>query len=214
MSLADWVSALRLLLVAVMWPLALSGLGQLVGFGVVLCGLTDFLDGRLARRLGVESRRGARLDAIADGALLVSVAVWLGVLHPSLVADNATLLAVTGGLYAASVASSLAVFGRAVDPRQVSAKIAGALLYAFALFTLLTGVYEPVLLTVAAAGMAIASLESLMKALAERSTIQPNGIASVMRSQAPHALNEVESSTSASPSIAISATPTPTDIRP
>ena len=214
MSLADWVSALRLLLVAVMWPLAFSGLGQLVGFGVLLCGLTDFLDGRLARRVGEESRRGARLDAIADGALLVSVAVWLGVLHPSLVADNATLLTVTGGLYAASVASSLAVFGRAVDPRQVSAKIAGGLLYAFALFTLLSGVYEPVLLTVAAAGLAIASLESLMKALAERRTIQPNGIASVMRAHAPHAPNDVGSSTSARPSITTSATPTATETRP
>src|SRR2546430_16444768 len=104
MSLADWVSALRLLLVAMMWPLALSGLGQLVGFGVVLCGLTDFLDGRLARRLGVESRRGARLDAIADGALLVSVAAWLGVLHPPPVADNATPLAGTRGLYPAATA--------------------------------------------------------------------------------------------------------------
>lgn len=214
MSLADWVSALRLLLIAAMWPLALSGQGRLVGFGVVLCGVTDFVDGRLARRRGGETRRGARLDAIADGALLISVAVWLGLLNPSLIAENAALLAVIGALYGASIASSLVVFRRAVDPRQASAKIAGGLLYAFALFTLLTGVYEPLLLTVAAAALGISSLESVIKAMAERRTIQLNGIASAMRSQAPHALNEVASNTGASPSIATPATPTASDIRP
>jgi len=214
MSIADWVSVLRLLLVAAMWPLALSGQERLVGLGVLLCGLTDIVDGRLARRLGVESRRGARLDAIADAAVLVSVAAWLGIFHPTLVADNAGLLALTAALYAASIASSLAVFRRVVDPRQMSAKIAGALLYAFALFTLLSGVYEPLLLTVAAAALAIASLESVLQAMTERRTIQPSGMASVKRSQAPHPLNEVGSSTSASPSIATSARPTATDTRP
>ena len=214
MSLADSVSVLRLLLVGAMWPLALNGEGRLVGIGVLLCGLTDILDGRLARLSGTESRHGARLDALADTALLISVLGWMAILHPSLVTDDAGILVVTGAIYAGSVASSLAVFRRFVDPRQVSAKIAGGLLYAFALFTLLSGVYVPLLLTIAAGALAIASLESIIRALTDSRTIQPIGMASMPRSQAPHAPNEVPSSTSASPSIAISAAPTATDIRP
>ena len=66
MSGADWISAARLLLVPILWPLAVTGHGRLVGVGLLVAGLTDFLDGRVARRSGHESRHGARLDAIAD----------------------------------------------------------------------------------------------------------------------------------------------------
>lgn len=51
-------------------------------------GLTDALDGFLARRFGWESVLGAYLDALADKALLVSVYASLGILGylpPSLV---------------------------------------------------------------------------------------------------------------------------------
>ncbi|TMC69202.1 MAG: CDP-alcohol phosphatidyltransferase family protein [Chloroflexi bacterium] len=66
---ADAVTWLRLLLLPVIWVLAMLGHGRLVGAGLVLAGVTDFLDGYLARRLGQESSAGARLDAIADRSL-------------------------------------------------------------------------------------------------------------------------------------------------
>ena len=46
-----------------------------------LCGLSDVLDGWLARRTGTESALGARLDSIAD---LLFYAVMLGKLLPAL----------------------------------------------------------------------------------------------------------------------------------
>ncbi|MGH7763078.1 MAG: CDP-alcohol phosphatidyltransferase family protein, partial [Candidatus Dormibacteraceae bacterium] len=182
MSAADWVTSLRLALVAAMWPLALSSERRSGRFGVILCGLTDYFDGRLTRQLGVASRHGGRLDTIADLALLLSVAIWLALLHPSLLRDGAGFLALVSALYAGSMVSSLAVFGRLVDAGQVSAKAAGALLYGLALFTLLTGIYESSLLTVAATALAISSVESLIKALAATRTIQLSGVASVIRS--------------------------------
>ena len=90
MSAADWISAARLLLVPVLWPLAVTGHGRLVGFGLLVAGVTDFLDGQVARRSGRVSRHGARLDAIADSLLLVSTAAWLQVLHPEIVRDAGT----------------------------------------------------------------------------------------------------------------------------
>ncbi len=46
----------------------------------VLAGLSDALDGFLAKRLGAVSRFGAYLDPLADKALLVAIYVTLGVM--------------------------------------------------------------------------------------------------------------------------------------
>jgi phosphatidylglycerophosphate synthase len=170
MSAADWLSTARLLLVAAMWPVALAGQGRLLGLGLIVAALTDALDGHLARRLHGASRHGARLDAIADTVLLVSTAAWLQVLHPQLLPDNFGAIAITSALYVASVGASWIAFRRLVDPRRLSAKIAGALLYGFALLTLLTGVYESVLLDIALLALAISSAETLVAA---SRTVQP-----------------------------------------
>jgi cardiolipin synthase len=45
---------------------------------VTAAGLTDFLDGYLARRFGWQSRTGAWLDPVADKVLLTTVFVCLG----------------------------------------------------------------------------------------------------------------------------------------
>jgi phosphatidylglycerophosphate synthase len=201
MSAADWLSAARFLLVALMWPAALGGQGRMLGLGLIVAAVTDVLDGYLARRLSVVSRRGARLDAIADTFLLVSAAVWLEMLHPRLGPDNGVLLAIACVLYVASLAAGWVAFRRFVDPHQLSAKIAGGLLYAFALLTLLTGVYEPLLLTVALSALAASCIEAIVAA---SKTIQLNGIASSTRSHSPQPVNEVGSSARATSKMATS----------
>ena len=128
MPAADHLTFLRLLLVPLIWLVALQGQGRLVGLGLIVAGVTDALDGYLARRLGQASTRGARLDAIADIVLLVSAAAWLQLLHPQIARDNGPLLVVAAGLYACGVATGLVAFGRAVDPRQLPSKIAGGAL--------------------------------------------------------------------------------------
>src|SRR5690349_17376113 len=204
MPVADWVTVSRLGLVALLWPLAAGGQGRLVGIGLVAAAVSDAVDGYLARRMRVVSVRGARLDAIADSALMLSAAVWLGILHPTLAADNAPWLASAGALYVASTAASFVAFGRLVDPRQPTAKLAGGLLYGFALLTLLTGVYEPALLSAALAAIAVSCVEGLAKAI---KTIHVRGIASNARSHKPQASNGVASSTAASASMTTSAAP-------
>jgi phosphatidylglycerophosphate synthase len=211
MSAADCVTFLRLLLVPFIWLLALQGQGRLVGFGLILAGVTDVLDGYLARRLGQVSTRGARLDAVADLTLLVSAAGWLQLLHPEIARDNGALLATTAALYAGGVTAGLIVFRRVVDPRQLTSKIAGGSLYVFAVITLLTGDYEPLLLRLALLALIVSSVESIVTAIR---TIQASGIASSNRSQAPQASNDVASSPSPITSIPTSAMPTANEIRP
>ncbi|TMD13287.1 MAG: CDP-alcohol phosphatidyltransferase family protein [Chloroflexi bacterium] len=211
MSAADWLSSARLLLVPLIWLFALAGQSHVVGVGLIVAGLTDALDGHLARRFRQASVRGARLDAVADTVLMISVSVWLEILHPRILRDYGAIVAATGIVYATSVAVSAFTFRRIVDPRQMSSKIAGGLLYLFALVTLLVGDLEPPLLIAALVALEVSSLDTIVKATR---TIHANASARRHRSQAPQAAKEVVNSTSPTPSTPSSAVPRISDIRP
>lgn len=81
MNVPTLVTLLRILLVPfIVWAM-LEGAYDLAFGAVVAAGLSDALDGYLARRFNLTTDLGAHLDAIADKALLVSVYVTLGYLH-------------------------------------------------------------------------------------------------------------------------------------
>jgi cardiolipin synthase len=221
---ADVLTGLRLLLLPVLWLAALLGQGRVVGAGLIVAGATDFLDGYLARRLGQTTAAGARLDSIADNLLLLSAAVWIELLHPEIARENAVLIAATFALYLVSTTAGL-VKHRRGNLHLYSSKVAGAFLYTFALVTLLTGGYEPLLLTLAAVALMVSSAETLigrlvlgaddesigsvvfvLKRRAETSTVQAKGTARKQRSHAPHAANvEGSNATPATSSAAVAA---------
>src|ERR687885_2557389 len=70
------LSLLRLFMVPIVVVLLLGGADGLAAALFVLAALTDFLDGRLARRVG-PTRLGRILDPVADRLMLSSVAVLL-----------------------------------------------------------------------------------------------------------------------------------------
>jgi len=211
MSAADWLSASRLALAVLLWPVALAGNGRLIAIGLVVAATTDVLDGRLARRAGATSPRGARLDALADFVIMVSAGCWLAILHPILLSENAGWLVSVAVIYAASTAASWLAFRRLVDPRQLTGKLAGGLLYGFALLTLFAGTAEPLLLRIGLLALAGSSGETFVRAIR---TIQVSGIARSALSHRPHASNGVASKTAPSASIATSAPPAIRDIAP
>ena len=208
---ADWLTVARLALAASLWPLALSGHGEAAAAGLLVAGATDVLDGRLARRAGAASRRGAQLDAVADGALMVSVGAVLAFLHPALVSEAGGLIGLTAAIYLIATVTSRIASGRLVDPAQVSGKLAGGLLYGFALLTLASGAAEPLLLMIALGTLSVASGETLLRAIR---IIQVRAIANRARSHAPQAANGVSSNTAAPASIAASAAPASRQITP
>lgn len=216
--MANLLTASRLVLSPLVLWLAVRGDGPLACLALVAAGATDFLDGRVARRTGTASGAGARLDALADVLLLACVAAAVEHLHPEIARDNAALLTMTAVIYGTSIAGGLIAFRRMVNSRQLSSKVAGGTLYAFAVIVLGTGVYEPLLLTLAALVLTISSLEGIADAVllrrADTKTIQLSGIASSARSHAPHALNEVASNPSAMTSIASVARPAAREILP
>jgi cardiolipin synthase len=79
LSIPNFITIGRILLVpVVVWAI---GSGQmLVAFVLfVVAGVSDGVDGFLAKRFGMASELGAFLDPIADKALLVSIYIALGV---------------------------------------------------------------------------------------------------------------------------------------
>ncbi len=79
MTLPNAITLARLLAVpAAVW-LIVRGWYEAALWVFLLAGLSDAVDGWLARRLGQVSRLGSLLDPVADKALLVSVFVSLGV---------------------------------------------------------------------------------------------------------------------------------------
>ncbi len=231
--MADTLSWLRLLLIPLLWVLAVLGNGRIVGVGLVAAGVTDALDGFLARKLGQASSHGARLDSIADNLLLLSAMVWIELLHPEIARENAALIAATFAAYVASLGVGLVKFHQLGNLHLYSSKVAGGCLYMFAVVTMVTGGYEPLLLTLAAAAFMLSSTETLigqllfasvdehmgsvllaLKRRAETSTVQAIGTARKQRSHAPQAANAVGSSVNPTSSSPTAPAPSPNDNRP
>ncbi len=81
MNIPNLITLLRIILVPVVVILLIQGsfLKALMVF--IVAGLSDALDGFLARVLNQQTALGAYLDPIADKALLASTFITLSVLH-------------------------------------------------------------------------------------------------------------------------------------
>jgi cardiolipin synthase len=79
LSIPNLITLARILLVpVVVWAIA-SGSMQIAFLLFLAAGLSDAIDGFLAKRFGMATELGAYLDPLADKAMIVSVYVALGV---------------------------------------------------------------------------------------------------------------------------------------
>lgn len=80
-NIANLVTLIRLLLAPVVIWLLLDGQHGLAFALFVFAGVTDAIDGMIAKRFNQVTELGAYLDPIADKALLVSIFVTLGIMQ-------------------------------------------------------------------------------------------------------------------------------------
>ena len=157
------LSLLRLFMVPIVVVLLLGGADGLAAALFVLAALTDFLDGRLARRAG-PTRLGRILDPVADRLMLSSVAVVLAIrdLLPAwvvaiLVARD--LLALVGSL----------VVGSKIKVNRVGKAATAVLMVAVALVVISPGnlgeamFYAGFALSVVAGLLYVKSLRQILK---------------------------------------------------
>ena len=81
MNLPNLITIGRILLVPITVWLIISGEFVLAFIAFLMAGVSDGVDGYIARRFNQRTELGAYLDPIADKALLVSIYVSLGLLH-------------------------------------------------------------------------------------------------------------------------------------
>ena len=80
MTVANMITILRFLLVPAVVYWLLDGQWQLAFAGFLVAGISDGVDGFIARHFNQRSKLGAYLDPMADKLLLVSVFVVLGLM--------------------------------------------------------------------------------------------------------------------------------------
>jgi len=79
LNIPNLITLGRVMLVPVVFWLLVSGQTQAAFFAFVLAGVSDAVDGFIAKRFGLQTELGAYLDPLADKLLLVSIFVALGV---------------------------------------------------------------------------------------------------------------------------------------
>ena len=132
-SLPDRLSQARLLAVPLLWLLALAGEPVLLGIGVAVAAATDVADGIIARRTGVTTERGSRLDSLADHSLTLSALIWIVWLRGDFVRDHAALLLLWMVVGSAALLVGWLRFHRFGALHLYSAKMAGTLGYLLAI---------------------------------------------------------------------------------
>src|SRR4030067_740937 len=101
-TIPNLLSTSRLLMIPVLWVFAAQDMPLVVAAGTVIAALTDTLDGVLARRLGLVSKFGSKLDSLADNLFKPSVVAWLFILGPEMFSDHPIAPLGWSGLYASS----------------------------------------------------------------------------------------------------------------
>lgn len=167
-SVPDILSFVRLLLVPVVWTLAALGMSFWTGAALLAAGLTDVLDGVIARRWSIITPYGSRLDSIADTLMEISMAGAVLILRPDIFTGQALILSLWMAIEVSSILLGWIKFRRIANLHLYLTKAAGVAAYAFVIYTFLIG-YSEALFYAAVTLLIISSLECLLLQLLARS---------------------------------------------
>jgi len=159
-TLPNPFTALRLLLVPLLWLLALAHQDAWLGAGLALAALTDVLDGRLARRY--PRFKDGRFDSVADKVLTFSVVVWLVLLRPELFRQHPGLMLTATAVYAAALLVGWFKFRRVSGLHTHLGKLGGLVQAVFVVHAFVFSGYNPALLYMALGLFILASAEELL----------------------------------------------------
>ena len=165
---ADYLTLSRLLSVPVLWALATLESTFWLGIGLALAGLTDVLDGPVARSTGKSSRYGGQMDSLADILLMASIFWWFVLRTPEFFLDNATPLLIWAVIGTVSVVATYIKFGRMGNLHLYSAKAAGVMGYLFAVSFFVFEGYSRLFFMVSVTLAIVGATETLLVALTRR----------------------------------------------
>ena len=163
-SLPDLISYTRLLLVPVVLALALFGLQFWTGIALLAGGITDALDGAVARKWKVVTAYGSRLDSIADTLMEISAGAAFILLRPDIFAAHQLVIGAWIALEVAWTVLAWIRFRRIANLHLYLTKTGGVLAYAFIVYTFVVS-YNETFFYVTAAVLIVSSIECLLLAM-------------------------------------------------
>ncbi len=132
----------RLLSIPVLWVLAIKDYSLVLGIGYIIAGLTDSVDGYVARRMDLVSEFGSKFDSLADHLLGTSAIAWLVILNPSVFTDNTVVFLIALSFYLLRMLVAWLKFNRLGNMHLYSSKFYGGVLFVFIAHTLLSEGYS------------------------------------------------------------------------
>jgi phosphatidylglycerophosphate synthase len=157
-------TAFRLAVLPVLWVLACFNWQAPLAIGLALAAISDFVDGRLAKKN--PQFADGNFDSLADKLLTLSVVAWLALLKSTLIRQYPWLILTAAVLYALSLAVGLGKHGRVTTLHTHLGKLGGLVQALFAFQAFLSGSYSPALFYLAIGSFIAASAEELLIQLA------------------------------------------------
>jgi cardiolipin synthase len=139
MGLANWLTIVRILLIPVFVSLLVYDRVVLALATFVLAGLTDSLDGYIARSRGTKTRLGAFLDPLADKLLLTASFVTITYRYPWLLPFWLTVIVISRDVVLVVVAALVMLTGGQVHPAPTALGKASTALQMVAVIAALLG---------------------------------------------------------------------------
>lgn len=142
-SLPNFLCYARLALVPAVLALALLGLPFWTGLALLAGGLTDVLDGIVARRWKIVTSYGSRLDSIADTLMEISAGAAFIILRPDIFTEHQLILGSWIAIEVAWMVLGYIKFRRIANLHLYMTKAGGVLAYSFIVYTFIFGYSEP-----------------------------------------------------------------------
>ncbi len=163
-SLPHLLCYARLILVPAVLALALLGMTFWTGMALLAAGLTDALDGAIARMRNIETAYGSRLDSIADTLMEISAGAAFIILRPDIFTAHQLILGTWIAIEVAWMVLAWMKFRRIANLHLYLTKAGGVLAYAFIVCTFVI-TYSETFIYVTAAVLIASSLECLLLVL-------------------------------------------------
>lgn len=139
---ADWISIYRIIAIPVLVIALLVKMDIVFGIFLGLSLISDLIDGYVARKFNMATRRGARLDSIGDAFTFIMAFIGIIVLRNDFLQENWVLITTTVILYLAQILVSIILFEHPTSYHTYLAKAAAFLQGCFILTLLLVGTYD------------------------------------------------------------------------
>ena len=156
--LPNLLTLLRLLAVPVLTALATRRMETAFAWLLIAALLTDVADGWIARAWSLESQLGARLDSLADTALMFVAVYGIWAFHRDVVTSHAVACSLAIGLWALENLLAFLRYGRLSSFHTYLSKLAANVLGVFIGILFVFG-FVPWLFYVAIGSTILASLE-------------------------------------------------------